>query len=141
MDNTQQAIAKRQWPEHPTAVIRDSDGRYMGMAGITKASFLTGNFEIGYQLPFHAWRQGIATHACSVMTQICFEQLNAHKVTADCYAGNTGSWKTLEKCGFNREGKQESFYKTTTGFDDKLIYGMTITQYKHLSKSANLFEI
>lgn len=110
IEDTQRAIQQDEWPEHPTAVIRDQSGRYMGMTGATCVMFLKGNYDVGYQLPVHAWGQGIATQACRFMTRLCFEQLNAHKVCADCYRLNTGSWKTLEKCGFTREGCLTQFY-------------------------------
>jgi len=140
IENTQQAVASDKWPEHPTVVIRNPEGRYMGMAGITRVMFLNGNFEVGYQLPVHAWGQGIATRTCQLMTQICFEQLLAHKVSADCYGRNTGSYKTLKKCGFVREGCQQDYYQLLAGadeqscFDDKLYYGMTAKHYQSMNR-------
>lgn len=132
IDEVTQAIEKRIWPANPTFVIRDQSGQYMGMTAVTQVMFLEGNFEIGYQLPVHAWQQGIATSACRLMTEIGFEQLKAHKISADCYAANIGSYKTLEKCGYQREGCQSAYYKLKQGFDDKLYYGMTAEQFRML---------
>ncbi|MGF1690126.1 GNAT family N-acetyltransferase [Photobacterium kagoshimensis] len=125
IEETQNAIATGEWPEHLTIVIRDTSGTYMGMAGLPSVMFLEGNFELGYQLAEHAWGQGIATQAAQYLTALAFNELGAHKVTADCYASNAGSYKTLEKCGFNREGCQKDYYKVENGFDDLLHYGMT----------------
>ncbi|OEF25773.1 GNAT family N-acetyltransferase [Vibrio rumoiensis] len=129
IENTADAIQQGIWPDSPTFVIRDQQGRYMGMTAITQVMFLQGNHEVGYQLPVHAWKQGIATSACKLMTDIGFNQLNAHKISADCYAANLGSYKTLEKCGYQREGCQVDYYKTEQGFDDKLYYGITAEQF------------
>ncbi len=132
IENTQQAIKNNEWPESPTFIIRDANGKYMGMTAVTSVMFLQGNYEVGYQLPACAWGKGIATQACKMMTKLGFEELKAHKVSADCYAGNVGSYKTLEKCGFIQEGRQSDYYKLEQGFDDKLYYGMTRAQFDML---------
>ena len=135
IENTQQAIKEGSWPETPTFVIRDQQGQYMGMTAVTPVMFLNGNFEVGYQLPAHAWGQGIATQACKMMTALGFSELNAHKVSADCYASNAGSYKTLERCGFKQEGRQFDYYKVEQGFDDELYYGITSAQFASLHAS------
>ncbi|PSU35064.1 GNAT family N-acetyltransferase [Photobacterium lutimaris] len=129
IENTQHAISDEIWPDNPTFVIRDQQDRYMGMAAITQVMFCVGNYEVGYQLPVHAWGQGIATSACQLMTEIGFSELGSHKISADCYGTNIGSYKTLEKCGYQREGCQKDYYKLEQGFDDKVYYGMTAVQF------------
>jgi|TARA_Y100001956_G_scaffold22540_2_gene22188 RimJ/RimL family protein N-acetyltransferase len=134
IENTAQAIKDGVWPDSPTFVIRDQQGQYMGMCAVTSVMFLAGNYEVGYQLPVCAWGKGVATRACQMMTEIGFTELNAHKVSADCYASNLGSYKTLEKCGFIQEGRQKDYYKLEQGFDDKLYYGMTVEQFSSLNR-------
>jgi len=135
IENTEHAINKSNWPDSPTFVIRDKQGHYMGMCGLSKVMFLEGNYEVGYQLPVHAWGKGIATRACRLLTDIAFTELGSHKVSADCYGANTGSYKTMEKCGFTFEGRQIDYYKVESGFDDKVYYGITAKQY--FQKSPN----
>ncbi|EEZ90053.1 hypothetical protein VME_00440 [Vibrio harveyi 1DA3] len=134
IENTAQAIKDDVWPDSPTFVIRDQQSQYMGMCAVTAVMFLTGNYEVGYQLPTYAWGKGVATRACQMMTEIGFTELNAHKVSADCYASNVGSYKTLEKNGFTQEGRQKDYYKLEQGFDDKLYYGMTAEQFASLNR-------
>ncbi len=134
IENTAQAIKDGVWPDSPTFVIRDQQGQYMGMCAVTAVMFLTGNYEVGYQLPTCAWGKGVATRACQMVTEIGFTELNAHKVSADCYASNAGSYKTLEKNGFTQEGRQTDYYKREQGFDDKLYYGMTAEQFASLNR-------
>ncbi|UXI04624.1 GNAT family N-acetyltransferase [Photobacterium sp. TY1-4] len=129
IDNTRTAIASAQWPEHPTFILRDQDHRFMGMLGITRNMMLPGNFDVGYQLPEHAWHQGIATRGCQFITQLAFEQLGAHKVCADCYGNNIGSARVLEKNGFVQEGRQAGFYQLDHGVDDRVLFGMTRDQF------------
>ncbi|MGS0680372.1 GNAT family N-acetyltransferase [Shewanella sp. 125m-7] len=129
IDNTAEAISKSEWPESITVIIRDLDGQYMGMAGLPAVMFMQGNFEVGYQLPAHAWGQGIATAACGFLTQLAFTELDAHKVTADCYLSNVGSYKTMQKCGFVHEGTQKDYFKMAQGFDDRVHYGITKAQF------------
>ncbi|MDV5168280.1 GNAT family protein [Photobacterium rosenbergii] len=129
IENTQEAITNGVWPDSPTFVIRDQAGRYMGMAAITQVMFCEGNYEVGYQLPVRAWGQGIATQACRLMTELGFQELGAHKISADCYGANIGSYKTLEKCGYQLEGRQKDYYKLEQGFDDKVYFGLTAADY------------
>lgn len=132
IEDTVQAIAEDRWPEHPTVIIRDHQGQYMGMGGLAQVMLLAGNMEVGYQLPEHAWGKGIATAICRVLTQLAFTTLDVHKLTADCYGQNAGSYKTLEKCGFRREGCLTGYYKVEHGADDRLFYGMTAEQYAEM---------
>ncbi|MEZ8826037.1 GNAT family protein [Vibrio amylolyticus] len=133
IENTQDAIKKGEWPESLTAIIHDLEGNYMGMAGLPGVMFTQGNFEVGYQLAENAWGQGIATLACAFMTQLAFNELDAHKVTADCYLSNVGSYKTMEKCGYTLEGTQKDYYKLESGFDDRVLYGITKAQFENLA--------
>ncbi|MCG7497976.1 GNAT family N-acetyltransferase [Vibrio sp. Of7-15] len=132
VEETQNAIEKEKWPEHPTFIIRDNSQRYMGMVGLTQVMLLQGNFEIGFQLPEHAWQQGIATAACQLLTHIAFSELDAHKIAADCYAQNIGSAAVLKKSGFTQEGSQTGYYKINATYDDRLIFGITSAQYSAL---------
>lgn len=133
IENTANAIKAEQWPESPTFVIHDGQGRYMGITAITSVMFLTGNYEVGYQLPFHALGQGIATRACQLMLEIGFSQLGAHKISADCYASNIGSYTVMEKCGMSLEGRQRAYYKMDKGFDDKVYYGITKAEFERIN--------
>ncbi len=130
IDEIKQALELQQLAKNLILVARDDNGRYMGMSGLTQVMFLEGNYEVGFQLPAHAWGQGLATLLSDTLLSIAFEHFSAHKVTADCYGGNVGSYKTLQKVGLVAEGKQSDYYKLASGFDDKLHFGITATQWK-----------
>lgn len=127
--NTAQAIEKSAWPDNITGIIRDKDGTFMGMCGLHVVMFLDGNYEVGFQLSEHAWGKGLATSSCRFMLSIAFELLGAHKVVADCYRANVGSYKALSKSGLVEEGCQNHYYKINQGYDDRLLYGITKAQF------------
>ncbi|MEM7336894.1 MAG: GNAT family protein [Chloroflexota bacterium] len=133
VENCEKALREGIWPKNPNIIVRDAKQSFMGMGGLEADEMLSGNFEVGYQLPVHAWRKGIATAVCTFLTQFAFNELGAHKITADCIEGNVGSYKTLEKCGYRREGHQADFYKLEDGFDGRFLYGMTLNQFQNLS--------
>lgn len=58
---------------------------------------------IGFTISSGYWNQGFATEALNVLLDYLFEDINLHRVVADCDTENIGSWKTLEKLGFRRE--------------------------------------
>lgn len=59
--------------------------------------------ELGWVLdPSYAGR-GLATEAVRGLIGACFEQLGLHRVTASCLAGNTASWRLMERVGMRRE--------------------------------------
>lgn len=133
IDSTREAIQKGEWPQGPTVIIRDTSGQYMGMCGLHPVMFLQGNYEIGYQFSEHAWGKGLASSSCQLLLSLAFREMGAHKVTADCYRSNIGSYKTMEKVGIVQEGCQSAYYKTDNGFDDRLLYGITKQQFESIA--------
>lgn len=59
---------------------------------------------IGFTISSQFWNQGFATEALTALVDYLFEDINLHRIVADCDTENIGSWKTLEKLGFRREG-------------------------------------
>jgi RimJ/RimL family protein N-acetyltransferase len=59
--------------------------------------------ELGWVLdPAYAGR-GLATEAVRALLGVCFERLDLHRVSAACLAGNTASWRLMERVGMRRE--------------------------------------
>lgn len=132
IEEIEQSILENKWSSSPVFVVRNNDGNFAGMIGITVTPFLDGNFEIGYQLPELAWGRGIATKLSKFALKIAFKELGAYRVGADCYSNNLGSIKVLEKVGLNKEGILKHYYKIEDEFDDKLLFGITKTDYSKL---------
>ncbi|KEQ17673.1 GNAT family N-acetyltransferase [Endozoicomonas numazuensis] len=122
------ALAKGTEPSM-TLVIRDADsGSFAGMLGLAPAFMTTGVYEVGFQLPRNVWGKGLATQGCQRLIQYAFEELGAHKVTADCYANNKGSEQVMIKSGMVKEGHQDSYYSPE---EDRVLYGLTLKQYQN----------
>lgn len=79
-------------------------GEVIGTCGIHSWSQSDRRIDIGYMLHPDYWNQGYTTEAASAMTRWCFEELNVHRVQADCTEGNEGSARVLLKSGFKHEG-------------------------------------
>ncbi|ANH39452.1 Acetyltransferase (GNAT) family protein [Nocardioides dokdonensis FR1436] len=59
--------------------------------------------ELGWVLdPAYAGR-GLATEAVEALLTICFDDLGLRRVSANCFAGNTASWRLMERVGMRRE--------------------------------------
>ena len=59
------------------------------------------------------WGKGYASEAIGLVVRHAFDTLNLHKVTAGCYAPNTGAIQAFKKVGFLQEGLRKShcFYE------------------------------
>lgn len=60
--------------------------------------------DIGYHIIQPLWGKGYATEAARDVVAWCFDNLNVHRIQADCTEGNIGSERVLLKCGFTHEG-------------------------------------
>jgi len=58
---------------------------------------------LGFTIAPPYWRMGYASEILQVFINFLFEKMNVHRITADCDAENTASYRTLEKLGFRRE--------------------------------------
>ena len=109
-----------------TLVIRDrKTGEFAGMAAIVPMGMIPGVYEIGYQLARNHWGKGLATSVSKLLLRFGFDCLGAHKITADCYASNSGSERVMQKIGMAKEGHQKDFYPYRGGFDDRIHYGIS----------------
>jgi [ribosomal protein S5]-alanine N-acetyltransferase len=91
---------------------------------IIRACPIGGIAEIGYLIVPEMWGKGYGTRICRTLIEICFQQLNLHKVVASCSEDNIGSWKIMEKCGMSREGRFLNHRYTQKKFVNELKYGL-----------------
>jgi ribosomal-protein-alanine N-acetyltransferase len=83
--------------------LHGADG-LIGMCGTYAWDRSNRHIDIGYHiLPSH-WRQGYATEAAQAIIRWCFDNLDVHRIQADCTDGNIASERVLLKCGFKVEG-------------------------------------
>lgn len=85
------------------AIVRET-GRMAGRFSLKPAHSygLTGGTELGYRLYPAFWGRGLATEGARALIASAFGRLHLDRVVATTMAGNTGSWRVLEKCGLRR---------------------------------------
>lgn len=80
--------------------------------------------EVGYLLLPDFWKKGYGIQICRMLIDICFNDLNLHKVVASCNEENIGSWKIMEKCGMTLEGRFVNHRYKHNRFMNELKYGL-----------------
>lgn len=80
------------------------DDRVIGMCGSYQWDRSNRHMDIGYHILPSQWGQGYATEAARAMIRWCFDNLDLHRIQADCTDGNIASERVLLKCGFKVEG-------------------------------------
>lgn len=107
-----------------TMVAKDS-GRNIGTVKLGPINWMHRVADLGILIGEKSyWGKGYATEAIRLMIDFCFERLNLHKVTANCYAANVGSAKAFEKVGFFIEGRRRSHCFVDGEYVDMLQLGM-----------------
>ena len=86
----------------PFAILRKSDGAYVGICGVHPSQ----GWEFGYWLGRPYWGQGYATEAGGRVVSFAFEELHAERLVAGWYFDNPASGRVLEKLGFVRHGEE-----------------------------------
>jgi RimJ/RimL family protein N-acetyltransferase len=59
--------------------------------------------ELGWTLDPALRGRGLATEAVRELFRLCFDELGLRRVTANCFADNTASWRLMERVGMRRE--------------------------------------
>lgn len=83
--------------------LRDAD-TVIGTCGFHNLERTHRRCDIGYDLIPAYWNRGYITEATHALVRWCFDNLDLHRIQADCTAGNIGSERVLEKVGFTFEG-------------------------------------
>jgi RimJ/RimL family protein N-acetyltransferase len=87
--------------------------------------------EIGWCLdPAHTGR-GYATEAVKELLRISFEELGLHRVFAQCFAANEGSWRLMERLGMRREQhtKKDSLHRNGEWLDG-MMYALLAEEWR-----------
>ncbi|MDQ2687537.1 MAG: GNAT family N-acetyltransferase, partial [Armatimonadota bacterium] len=88
----------------PWAVIRKSDGRFLGFCGLIPQTIeFKEEVEVGYKLAHDVWGQGLATEAARAVREWAFANLPVPRLVAIIDPGNTTSLRVAEKNGMAYE--------------------------------------
>ena len=75
--------------------------------------------DLGWVLHPDHTGHGYATEAVRELIRWCFEDLGLRRVTANCFADNTASWRLMERVGMRREtcAVKESLHRSGEWLD------------------------
>ena len=104
--------------------IRNAQGTQIGGIGFHPApAGQTHAAELGYWITKAFWGRGIMTAAVNAISLHAFAQPGIVRITAGIFAGNAGSARVLEKCGFHIEAPlMRRCYRKDGQFIDAVLY-------------------
>jgi len=85
---------------------------------------------IGYRIGSPYWRMGYAFEAVQGWLDHLFEDLDLHRVVADCDTENTASHQLLEKLGFRREAHFIESYLENGVYTNEYHYGLLQREWR-----------
>ena len=99
----------------------------MGRANLKDINFLERSAEVGYRIAESACGQGLATLAVRRLIQEARSHWNLTRLVAYVYAGNIGSAKVLQRCGFSLkhvilQQEIERVYQFVLSINDSSLY-------------------
>ncbi|KVM62536.1 GCN5 family acetyltransferase [Burkholderia ubonensis] len=87
------------------AIVDDNaGGALVGTIGLHTVSDVNRSAEIAYDLAPSHWGRGIASAACSTVTEWAFAEYGFVRIQGVVLATNARSARVLQKCGFRYEG-------------------------------------
>ena len=87
-------------------------------------------FTIGYIADVDHEGKGYISEAVQRVLKMLFEEMGAHRVTADCNETNARSTRLLERCGFRKEGHLLENRKNPDGtFHGDFLFAMLRREY------------
>lgn len=92
---------------------------------------------IGFALASKYWRMGYASEAVLCWLGYLFDDLDMHRVTADCDVENTASFRLLEKIGFRREAHFMESYPVHSGYASEYHYGLLQREWRAMTGRGN----
>jgi RimJ/RimL family protein N-acetyltransferase len=85
---------------------------------------------IGFTLASKYWRKGYMTEVVPHILEYLFEDLDIHRVAADCDVENIASYRTLEKLGFRREAHFLESYLDNGIYTSEYHYGLLQREWR-----------
>ena len=103
---------------------RRDDGRLIGLCTLFAFYLPSRRCEIGYILARDSWGQGCMHEALLALLDYGFGVLDLNRVEADIDPRNTGSQRTLDRLGFQREGLLRERWIVAGEVSDTALHGL-----------------
>ncbi len=91
---------------------------------------------IGFTIASKHWRKGYAIEVIPCLLDYLFEDMDMHRVSADCDAENIASYRTLEKLGFRREAHFVDSFLLNGVYTCEYYYGMLQREWREKAKGG-----
>jgi RimJ/RimL family protein N-acetyltransferase len=101
-------------------------GEKLGSIGIKMVNHDAKIAEVGFMMKPSAQGKGYASEALALLKAYAFEELRLNKLSAICSVHNAGSFKLLEKLGFEREGCLRQNTLINNKLVDDYLYGLCL---------------
>jgi ribosomal-protein-alanine N-acetyltransferase len=111
---------------HAFLIFETASGTLAG--GITLSNIRRGVAQmgtVGYWIGVTAVRKGYATAALRAVIEFSFRELHLHRLEAACMPANVASLRTLERCGFRREGFAPRYLKINGAWQDHVLFALS----------------
>lgn len=89
---------------------------------------------IGFTLASMHWRKGYITEVIPYLLEYLFEDMDIHRVAADCDVENIASYRTLEKLGFRREAHFVESYLMDDVYASEYYYGLLQREWREKTR-------
>ena len=119
----------------PWGIQLKNDSRIIGTAGFVDWDKEKKEAEIGYALSQKHWNKGFITEAVKEIIKFGFENMDLEKITSRCKPENTGSYKILEKCGFDYDGTVKKQFFMKGSLHDMRMYSFSNENYFNFYKT------
>ena len=112
------------------AITLPDSGRPIGNCGIRRKPENDWEADIGYELAPEYWGRGYATEAALAIVDLGFRELELHRISSWCIAGNAASARVLERVGLRPEGRlrENEYFKGR--WWDTLLYGLLESEWR-----------
>jgi len=85
---------------------------------------------IGFTIAAKHWRKGYMSEVTPCLLEYLFEDMDIHRVVADCDVDNVASYRTLEKLGFRREAHFVESYLVNGVYASEYHYGLLQREWR-----------
>lgn len=116
------ALKQGDWIQYAVA-LKDTD-ELIGDLGCHLKKEDARQAVIGYTIASKHWRKGYAFEVIPYLLEYLFEDMNMHRVSADCDMENVASYRLLEKLGFRREAHYIESFLVNGVYTSEYHYGM-----------------
>ncbi len=112
-------------------IFKRGDGQLIGGMNINNICRGAAQYAaLGYWIDQDHEGQGYMTESLDLTLHYCFETLGLHRVNASCLAHNERSRNALVKAGFQKEGFAEKYLQINGKWQDHVLYGLPIENWR-----------